>query len=83
MKNLERFVREMNAMSPIFATRNRELKPLKLTNAKDRKEIRDELEGALSPENLCCDGELRGRALRDKARYLNSAMAELDELEGK
>lgn len=30
----------------------------------------DRLAGELSPENLCCDGELRGAALRTKHRRL-------------
>lgn len=31
----------------------------------------------LSPENLCCDGELKGAALIKKAAMLNTAQAEL------
>jgi hypothetical protein len=31
----------------------------------------------LSPENLCCDGELRGVALKRKSAMLNGALREL------
>ena len=31
----------------------------------------------LSPENLCCDGELKGVALAKKSQMLNTAQAEL------
>ena len=40
-------------------------------------ELADRLASALSPENLCCDGELRGAKLRAKAKLLNGAKAEL------
>jgi hypothetical protein len=35
------------------------------------------LESDLSPENLTCDGEVRGSALQQKARFLNRAAEEL------
>jgi len=35
---------------------------------------------ALSPENLCCDGELRGAKLRAKSNMLNKAKADLEAL---
>lgn len=41
-----------------------------------------DLSSALSPENLCCDGELRGRALNMKAIMLNGAWADLEKLTG-
>ena len=41
-------------------------------------------EADLSPENLCCDGELRGAKLRAKSNMLNGAKADLQRLaEGK
>ena len=39
------------------------------------------LEGDLSPENLCCDGELRGKALADKSKRLRGAYKELQALD--
>jgi hypothetical protein len=38
------------------------------------------LEGQFSPENLCCDGELRGPALRAKTVMLLCAQAYLESL---
>jgi hypothetical protein len=45
----------------------------------DAEIIRDlqRVECELSPENLCCDGELRGKALLDKAARLNRQRAAL------
>ena len=40
---------------------------------KDARELLDMLESDLSPENLCCDGELRGALLRAKTKMLNEA----------
>lgn len=40
---------------------------------KEARELLDALEGDLSPENLCCDGELRGAPLRAKTKMLNEA----------
>ena len=80
MKNLTAFVAQQNFHASLFGG-----KPLdvnRLTTA-DRAQLRDALECALSPENLCCDGELTGRALQQKARMLNGAMHELRKLEGK
>ena len=38
----------------------------------------DCIECDLSPENLCCDGELRGPALRKKERMLLGAKRKLE-----
>ena len=47
-------------------------------------DLADQLEADLSPENLCCDGELRGAKLRAKSNMLNGAKADLQRLaEGK
>ena len=43
-----------------------------------KKELADALLCALSPENLCCDGELRGAKLRAKSLMLNKAKEELE-----
>ena len=42
--------------------------------------MHDMLEGELSPENLCCDGELPAAQVRAKARFLNKVVDELNEL---
>lgn len=41
------------------------------------------LAGMLSPENLCCDGELPYRQVQAKARRLNKAWMELEEIFGR
>ena len=77
-KHLATFVEQSNFTRRIFGG-----KVLSVSNltAADRAELLDELEGALSPENLCCDGELRGAPLRKKAAMLNGAKAELERLQ--
>ena len=40
---------------------------------KDARELLDSLECDLSPENLCCDGELRGAPLKRKTKMLTEA----------
>ena len=72
ISSLESYVERKNAFAKIF---NRPA--LSLLSAKDRQEIANSLDADLSPENLTCDGEVRGRALQDKARYLNRCAAEL------
>ncbi len=37
----------------------------------------DALECDLSPENLTCDGEIRGATLNRKAKHLNASLTEL------
>jgi hypothetical protein len=44
------------------------------------KEIIEDLETDLSPENLTCDGELSGAKLRSKKAYLMAAKSELQDL---
>ena len=45
-----------------------------------KKELAQLLLSALSPENLCCDGELRGAKLRAKTALLNAAKSDLEAL---
>ena len=52
----------------------------KLLTPQHKKELADALLSALSPENLCCDGELRGAKLRTKTLMLNAAKADLEAL---
>jgi len=78
MKNLTAFVAQQNFHASLFG--GKQLDVNRLTPA-DRAQLRDALEAALSPENLCCDGELRGRALQQKSRMLNGARRELQSLE--
>lgn len=75
MKNLTVYVENKNRWNAIFKQ-----KPWDLSNPKDLQAIYESLDCDLSPENLTCDGELRGRALQTKAAHLKGAMAELKKL---
>lgn len=45
---------------------------------KQARDLLDEIECDLSPENLTCDGELRGAALIKKTKMLRGALAALE-----
>lgn len=80
MKNLTAFVAQQNLYAKMFGGKQLDVGNL---SADDRAKLADALDSALSPENLCCDGELRGRALQQKSCMLNGALRELRALEGK
>jgi len=69
---LEQYVEQKNRWNKIFGN-----KELSLLNAKDRQTIANSLDADLSPENLTCDGEIRGAALRTKQQYLFRCAEEL------
>lgn len=46
------------------------------TTTEEADEVIEHLEADLSPENLCCDGELSGEPLRIKSKNLNDAYNE-------
>ena len=69
MRNLTAYLDQKNQWNSIFG------KPA-LQYPKDRQHILDMLESDLSPENLTCDGELRGQALMKRAKLLQSALKE-------
>ena len=72
ISTLESFVEQENRWGAIFGS-----KPLSLLNARDRQKIADIIDSKLSPENLTCDGEIRGQALRNKQNYLIRCANEL------
>ena len=76
ISNIERYVEQKNAWGKIFGS-----KELSLTNAKDRQRIAASLDADLSPENLTCDGEVRGAQLQAKARYLQRCVEELQSID--
>jgi hypothetical protein len=76
ISTLESYVERQNSWTALFGQ-----KPLSLLNAEDRKRIAQRLDSDLSPENLTCDGELRGAALRDKQRYLLRCVNELTSID--
>lgn len=72
MSALTDYVDQKNAYRKIFD------KPLlSLSIAADRQTIANMIDGDLSPENLTCDGEVRGAALQRKYKQLTTAAAQL------
>jgi hypothetical protein len=69
---IEQYVEQKNKWRAIFNQ-----KSLSLLNKQDRQAIANSIDSELSPENLTCDGELRGAQVRDKFRYLTRAAEEL------
>lgn len=76
--HISRYVDRKNAWANVFGEKER-IDLRNLTKAQKAKLLQS-LECDLSPENLCCDGELQGVALQDKAAYLNAAKRELETL---
>lgn len=72
ISTLEQFVEQQNRWRGIFGS-----KPLTLMSAKDRQLIADEIDMALSPENLHCDGEITASQARKKYQQLTRAAREL------
>lgn len=62
---LQQYVHHKNAWQTILGH-----KTLSVVNAQDRQRIAELLDSDLSPENLTCDGLVRGAALRLKRDYL-------------
>ena len=77
MRYLTKFVNEKNLWSNMFDWELMDLSKLDNTLAQ---KLFDMLEGELSPENLSCDGELPYAHVKAKARLLNAAVKELEEL---
>ena len=76
ISTLEQYVADKNRWSAIFKGPQ-----LSLLNAKDRQKIADSLDADLSPENLTCDGEVRGAQLQAKYRFLTRAAEELQSID--
>ena len=72
ISTLEAYVENKNRWRLIFTQ-----KPLSLLNAQDRQAIANSIDSELSPENLTCDGELRGAQVQQKFRYLTRCAEEL------
>lgn len=77
--SLAKFIKQENFMISLFDHNDDKCFPVdqKALTAEHKQKLADRLACALSPENLCCDGELRGAQLRAKAALLNNAKAEL------
>ena len=76
ISTIEQYVERKNSFAKLFGT-----KPLSLLNAKDRQAIADSLDSDLSPENLTCDGEVRGAQLQAKYKFLTRAAQELQSID--
>ena len=72
ISTLEQYVENKNRWRLIFNQ-----KSLSLLNAQDRQTIANSIDSELSPENLTCDGELRGAQVQQKFRYLTRCAEEL------
>jgi hypothetical protein len=73
---LELYVERKNSWGKLFGS-----KPLSLLSAEDRQKIANSIDSDLSPENLTCDGEVRGAALREKYAYLTRCAQELQSID--
>lgn len=76
MKTLRAFVELENTTRSLFGWPE-----LHLDSSEGRKEVASMLRARLSPENLTCDGELRGPALRRRTRFLTNSQSELFQLD--
>ena len=76
ISTIEQYVADKNRWSAIFKGPQ-----LSLLNAKDRQKVAASLDADLSPENLTCDGEVRGAQLQAKYRFLTRAAQELQSID--
>ena len=76
MKTLQAYIEQKNRWNAIFKGEQFEVK-----SAAGRKRVAQSLDADLSPENLTCDGEVRGAQLREKQAYLTQCVAELIKLD--
>lgn len=77
MQHLTAYIAQKNRWAEIF---NRPTLDAKNLTPRQMQDLMDSLDADLSPENLCCDGELRGSALKAKSRMLHGAKDELIKL---
>jgi len=76
MKTLQAYIEQKNRWNAIFKGEQFEVK-----SASGRRRVAQSLDADLSPENLTCDGEVRGVELRKKQDYLNQCVTELIRLD--
>lgn len=76
MKTLQAYIEQKNRWNAIFKGEQFEVK-----SAAGRRRVAQSLDADLSPENLTCDGEVRGVELRKKQDYLNQCVTELIRLD--
>jgi hypothetical protein len=76
IQTLESYVESKNRWQAIFKGRQ-----YSLLSAVDRQAIADMIDADLSPENLTCDGELRGPAVQARYKMLTRAAQELTSID--
>jgi hypothetical protein len=76
IQSLESYVESKNRWQAIFKGRQ-----YSLLSAVDRQAIANMIDADLSPENLTCDGEIRGAQLQAKYRYLTRCAQELQSID--
>jgi len=76
MSALQKYVDQKNRWNSIFKGKQYEIK-----TSKGRQEVADCLDSDLSPENLCCDGELSRSQVLTKQRALVAVVKELQKLD--
>ncbi len=77
MKHLTKFVDDKNSWNAIFGEAAMDLSKLDDTLAQ---KLFASLESELSPENLCCDGELSYKQVKVRATLFNGAVKDLEKL---
>ena len=76
MSALQKYIDQKNRWNSIFKGKQYEIQ-----TAKGRQEVANCLDSDLSPENLCCDGELSRSQVLTKQRALTSVVKELQKLD--
>ena len=76
MRSLRAYVDQKNRWNAIFKGHQ-----LDIDNPADRQAIADMIDCDLSPENLCCDGELPRSQVQAKYRQLQAAARDLLKLD--
>jgi hypothetical protein len=76
MKALEKFVKDKNHWNSFFKGPQ-----YSLDSAEDRQILADEIDSALSPENLTCDGELPRSEVNRRYKELMTAAKQLKKLD--
>lgn len=75
--SLKKFIEQRNVFNKMF---NYPVLDINDLSHEDYQSLANDIGMALSPENLTCDGELRGAKLQAKAKMLHKAQAELEAL---
>jgi hypothetical protein len=74
MRTLHSYLEQKNKWNAIFGG-------AALVLGKDNQKIANMIDSELSPENLTCDGELRGSAVQQRYKMLTTAARELQKLD--